>query len=121
MDLGRIKTRTSLIKTRRYIINTIRRPDFIVNDEIWMSASSIVYLFLDGVADYIQHSDLIETICMDIERTSKNMRDFVHHKMVMYIWIWMSELVESWIEFSIEQEEYEIASNLKNILDQNYV
>ena len=121
MDLGRTKTRTSLLKVRRYIINSIRRPDFIINDEIWLSVSSLVYLFLDGVVDYIQHNDLIESICIDIERTSKKIKEFVYHKMVMYIWIWLSELVESWIEFAIENEEYEIAANLQNIISQNYI
>lgn len=121
MSLGTIETRIGFIKTKRCIINTIKRPDFIIGDEIWLSVSGMVYLFLDGVVDYVLDNDSIASICIDIEKVSNNLKNFVYHKMVMYIWIWVSELVELWIELAVANEEYEMAANLQNIISQNYI
>lgn len=117
--------RKSLTKVRRFVVNSVKQPQFLLDPTstlttkslAWNGVYNILYLMLDGCTCRLIRKHEIDAIEIEVDRINADLRALVDDKQMLMIWIWIGELVEGWIKFAIENEEYEIAANLKKILD----
>lgn len=114
---------------KREIANTILMPDFLKDwsgsesDKGW--AYEIIYQILDlyysAVKREVQTSAFVKRTCFRIDRSSYELQKLLTPNQYLQTWLWIGSIIEVWIDFAVELEEYEVASNLKKILNSEYV
>ncbi len=114
---------------RQVIKKTIKRPDFL-NDPnnsfstkslTWTLTYNILILFNDVVVQDVVSNPRLNYISRLIMDSSEELTKFIDDKELLYIWLFIGELVDEWIEIAEEQEQYEVCANLKNLMKKCFV
>lgn len=113
---------------RSFVVKSIKQPEFLldpnsplsVKNLVWNRVHNILYEYMVGLSEVTLPNGRIKQTCEEIQRLNDDMANSVSDNDMMYIWLYIGELVESWIEKSIELEEYESSSNLKKLLENEY-
>lgn len=109
---------------RQTIKKTIKRPDFLSDPNnsfstkslTWTLTYSILTLFNDVIGNEIVSNPKLNYISKLIMDSSEELSKFIDDKELLYIWLFIGELVDEWIELAEEQEQYESCANLKNLM-----
>lgn len=113
---------------RSFAVKTIKQPNFLmdpnsplsVKNLIWNRVHNILYEYTVGLSEILLSNSRIKQTCEEIQKLNDDMANSVSDEDMMYIWLFLGETVESWIEKAIELEEYETSANLKKLLENEY-
>jgi len=108
--------------------DTVFLPEFVrewtapvdLKDKVSNIIFEILNLYYVGVSKDLLSNKRIKTICYQIDELSFEISEISTPHINIQCWLFIGETVEKWIEFSILEEEYESASNLKKILNSEY-
>ena len=108
----------------RYINVQMKKPQLnlpaSVMTRVWKYIHDMLYIYCDGLVDIVLSRTRIKNICDRISHLTDELRNNCDDKDHLFISIWISQTVESWVLRSVELEEYEMAENLSNILNWRY-
>lgn len=115
--------RKSLVKLRRDIIASVKQPHFLLDPNTplsqqslsWNSAYRILYAILDAVSGRLLERSEIRNIVIEITLADLELQRICSEKEHLLVWLFVGDLVESWIKEAVKVEEFEIAANLKAI------
>ena len=110
------------------ISDTVFLPEFIrewtapadLKDKVSNINFERLNLYYVGVSKEFLTNEHIKEICYEIDELSFEITDISTPNINIQCWLFIGETVEKWIEFSLLEEEYESASNLKKILNSEY-
>lgn len=120
--------KSNLSTLRRKIAKSIKQPKFLIDPSstlstknlTWNVVHNILYQFLDGVQPVVLSKSRVKFTCNEVAKLSDDLEAVISDKDLVYVWLYMGELVEEWIEWSVELDEFECAENLKKILNNEY-
>lgn len=118
-----------IVFLRKRCVVSLREPKFMENiilDNIvqraaWNISYEIVWKFTDVLGVDVLSKYRCLLISNEISELSEDLSRIVDSKTLLMIWLWIGELIESWIEWSIEDECYEAAENLKRLLTNSFL
>lgn len=113
---------------RSFAVKTIKQPQFLmdpnsplsVKNLIWNRVHNILYEYTIGLSEILLSNSRVRQTCEEVQRLNDDMANSVSDEDMMYIWLFLGETVESWIDKAIELEEYETSANLKKLLENDY-
>jgi hypothetical protein len=113
---------------RSFAVKTIKQPEFLIDPSsplsvknlVWNRVHNILYEYMVGITEILISNSRIKQTCEEIQKISDDMSNNISDNDMMYVWLFLGETVESWIEEAIELEEFECASNLKKLLENEY-
>jgi hypothetical protein len=113
---------------RSFAVKSIKQPEFLmdpnspisVKNLVWNRVHNILYEYTIGLSEILLTNSRIKQTCEEVQRINDDMANTISENDMMYIWLWLGETVESWIEKAIELEEYESSANLKRLLENEY-
>jgi hypothetical protein len=109
--------------------DTVFLPDFVrewnapgdTKDRLSHILFEILNFYYCGVTNYFLSNRKIKDTCYEIDELSFEITEITTPHINLQCWLFIGETVEKWIEFALNEEEYETASNLKKILNSEYV
>ena len=121
-----IKSNLTILRTK--VVKSIVQPDFLVDPSTtlsvknltWTLTRDILYHYLDALSDKVLTKSKIRFICNSIKLIVDQLTTILSDKDLMYLNMYLCEMVDSWVEWSIDLEEFETSQNLKNIFEENY-
>lgn len=112
----------------RQISSTIYVPDFLKdfqhphkNDIVEMTFEILNFYYTSSINPEFLHNRKIKRICKDIDMMSQILCDMAPSEIYLNSWLWIGDTVETWIKMAEQLEEFEVASNLKKVLNSEYV
>lgn len=111
---------------RSKIAETIILPNFLheynheLKDEIIACSWEMLDIYYKGVRDQLITNSTIKRLCRKIDQCSYNLLQITPPYLHLQIWLWIGETIEKWIEFAVTDEQYEVAANLKKLMDSEY-
>ncbi len=117
-----MKSKESTFK--QTIKRTIKRPDFLSDPNnsfstkslTWTLTYGILIHFNDVVVNEVVSNSKLNYISKLIMDSSEELSKFIDDKQLLYIWLFIGELIDDWIEMAEDEEQYEACANLKNLL-----
>lgn len=112
---------------RKEIAKTIDIPDFLkeLRNLGQQEVVEIVYKILDlyyrGVEPTFLEEKQISRLCRRIDWLSHELQKACEPKIYFKCWIWLGDTVTKWIDISLAVENYEAATNLRKLLNSEYV
>jgi len=111
------------------ISDTVFLPDFVrkwtspndIKDRLSHIIFEILNYYYVGVCQDFLTNRQIKDVCYEIDELSFEITEISSPHINLQCWLFIGETVEQWIEFALLEEEYEVASNLKKILNSEYV
>lgn len=109
---------------KKDLLDDIYRPDFLnggeVSDFTWSCINNILSVFINAVSEKILTNRQVNMAIKNIENTAEELDFLANENQVLLSWIYITTMVEKWIETVADLEYFEAASNLKKILDGIY-
>ena len=111
---------------RSEIAETIKMPLFLIDlqSEYRDEVIAICYKILDyhykGVQEEFLTDRQINRILHRVEILSIRLKDITDGSINLLSWIWINEVITKWIDLSLKYEEYEVATNLRKIINFEY-
>jgi len=113
---------------RSFAVKTIKQPGFLLDPNsalsiknlVWNRVHNILYEYMVGLTEILISNSRIKQTCEEVQKLNDDMANSISDNDMMYVWLWIGETVESWIEKAIDLEEFEAASNLKKLLENEY-
>jgi hypothetical protein len=108
------------------VAETIKLPQFLQvpmfanKDEAIDLVWSILDYYFQGCQDTFLTDKDIETICDCIDDLSSLLSDIITSKLYLQCWLFIGKTINQWIEFALQEELYEVATNLRKILNKEY-
>lgn len=112
------------LKTK--IANSIQMPIFLIElrSEHRDEVIDIVYKILDshykGVTDEFLNASATNRLLYKIEWQTIRLKEIVTPETHLNCWMWIGDTVNKWIEYSLQEEAYEVATNLRKIINFEY-
>lgn len=103
---------------KEYCRKTIIRPDWIEDDYRWVMTFHILKTyFAYCLTNEVIDKTIVGIICTDINYLWEDLRSEVTPQDYFLIWSYVSQILDEWLEISLQMEEFEVSQNLKNIFD----
>lgn len=110
------------------IAETIFLPDYLINwnerqevkDFIYSTVFEILNIYYSGVKSELLSERLVKRYCRRIDKLNDEAYEYMTPNINLQNWLWIGSTIESWIDFSLELEEYEAAANLRKLLNKEY-
>jgi hypothetical protein len=109
------------------IAKTILVPHFLYEwndqykDELVNLTFQILDLYYRGVNSDLLTNVQVKRICRKIDRLSAESITISPSHIHLQCWLWIGEMIEEWIQLAIFEEEFEVAANLRKLLNSEYV
>lgn len=106
---------------------TVQIPEFLdelkhpQRDEIVNGYYNILDIYFGGVYSGFLPNNTIRRWCRRIDTISNDLLEITPPQIHLNSWIWLGAVVELWIEYALQLEEYEVATNLRKLLNSEYV
>lgn len=98
----------------------LKVPVFANKDEVIDMVWSILDFYFSGCKNEFLDDDDVYAICNCIDDMSELLGEITTSKLYLQCWLWIGETVNTWIDFAIQEELYEVATNLRKILNKEY-
>lgn len=111
---------------RKEIADTIKMPIFLIDlksehrDEIVGISYKILDYHYKGVQDEFLNDKELNRILRRVESLSIRLREITDGNINLLSWIWINDVVTKWINLAINYEQYEVATNLRKIINFEY-
>lgn len=92
-----------------------------IKDLAYHLVFEILNLYYLGVESSFLDNKKIKKTCRKIDDLNYELAEISTPQVNLQNWLWIGETIEMWIEFSLESEEYEVATNLRKLLNSEYV
>jgi hypothetical protein len=76
--------------------------------------------FFRGVVPQFLHGRTIAAVCKKIDHLTYELSQLCDSQIYLQTWLFLGETIESWMQFAVEEEEFEVATNLRKILNMEY-
>ena len=109
------------------IADSIKMPHHLYNlssnfkDEIIAIAYKILDLHYRGVSEEFLSDSQINRVLSRIQFYSRKLKNICDTANYLQIWLWIGETTGNWLQWSIEEENFETATNLRKIINFEYV
>lgn len=106
---------------------TVQMPQFLDEfshpnkEEIVNGYYNILDIYFGGVYSNFLPNNTIRRWCRRVDIISNELLEITPPVIHLNSWIWIGGVVELWIEYSLQAEEYEVATNLRKLLNSEYV
>jgi len=113
---------------KKKIYKTIYMPDFLrawkCDTESKDIATAITFEILACYYKAIQPQLMtmirVRNLCKKIDDLSYDFSQISNSDIYLQNWLFIGQTVESWLEYAVEEEEYEVAANLRKLLNNEY-
>jgi hypothetical protein len=117
-----MKTKVSVEKKFKEFKNYCRvgivRPDFIPDDFRWAATYHILRTyFAYCITEKIIERSIVDIVCEDICFQKEELQSEFDHNDLLIQSLYITSVLEDWLELALELELFETAQNLKNIFD----
>ena len=110
------------------ISHTIYVPDYLrkwnADNEIKDLATTILFEMLDCYFNGVQVGFIsnrrVKSLCYKIDNLSYDFSRVSDPDIYLQNWLFIGTTVELWIEFAVDLEEFEVAANLRKLLNSEY-
>lgn len=108
------------------IAGTIEMPNFLYNvdgpdkDLIIATAFKLLDLHYKGVEAAFMTDEQIRRVLRRVDSYDLKLRAYASPRVCLKTWIWIGQTVGEWINDAIELEEFEVATNLRKIINSEY-
>jgi hypothetical protein len=110
------------------IAETIYVPDYLrkwkCDNEIKDLATTILFEMLDCYFNGVQFGFIsnrrVKSLCYKIDKLSYDFSQVSDPDIYLQNWLFIGTTVELWIEFAVDLEEFEVAANLRKLLNSEY-
>lgn len=92
-----------------------------IKDYAYKLAFDILNYYYKAVDREFLDNTRVRRICRRIDTLNGELIDITPPHINLQNWLWIGQTIELWIEYSLEAEEYEIATNLRKLLNSEYV
>lgn len=110
------------------IASTIFLPNFLKEslepntEDIIKLVFKILDLYHKGISEQnYMKPNMIWRVCSKIDHISMMLKDISSSDFYLQCWLFIGETVNEWISISIECEEFEVATNLRKLFNNEYV
>jgi hypothetical protein len=110
-----------------YALSTIKEIKLTLSPKLHYSqkkmvielVANIFYNYIDVIESSILSDKKISESLEDINRISGDISNILNDKDYLLTWIYIGDTIVLWQKRAVELEEYEIASNLKKLFNNN--
>ena len=110
------------------IADTIFIPKYLIDwnwplkkkDKAYDLIFEILHLYSLGVTQEFITGRRVEFICLKIDRLAKELADVSEAEIYLQDWFFIGQTIEKWLVFAIEEEEFEVATNLRKLMHSEY-
>ncbi len=121
-------TKRPINRLRSFAAKSIKQPEFLLDPNsplsiknlVWNRVHNILYEYMIGLTEILISNSRIKQTCEEVQKLNDDMANSISDNDMMYCWLFIGEVVESWIDKAIELELFESASNLKKLLENEY-
>jgi hypothetical protein len=114
-------------RLKQQIADSIKMPYELYNltsefkDEIIATTYKILDLHFKGVIEQFLSDSQVNRVLSRIEFYSRRLRSLTDSQLFLQLWLWIGQTTEEWLKWSLEEEHYECATNLRKIINFEYV
>lgn len=94
--------------------------DLEIKDCAYHIAFDILNLYYLGISTKFMTNRQIKKTCYGIDSLTYDLAQMSPPHINLLNWIWIGETIEKWIQFCVELEEYEAATNLRKLINSEY-
>jgi len=113
---------------KRKIAETIYVPDYLrkwksdvdIKDEVTTILFEILDCYFNGVVKEFISNRKVKILCFKIDTYSYDFSQLTDGEIYLQNWLFIGQTIELWIQFAIESEEFEVAANLRKLLNNEY-
>jgi hypothetical protein len=111
------------------IANTVQLPQFLkdwnecyeIKEEVYEIVYDILNEYYSGVKERFLGNYKIKKTCLNIDALSIKLTRLTPSVINLKCWLWIGDTIERWMHFSIAEELYETTTNLRKLLNSEYV
>lgn len=112
------KNKSKFKEYKSFCRNSIQRPEFIPDDFRWVMSYHILRTYYSyAITEQLIEEKIAQIICIDINYLWDDIKIETTPEDYFLIQTWVSQVLEEWLEISVDLELYEVSNNLKNLFD----
>lgn len=92
-----------------------------IKDTSYHIVFEILNVYYMGVTSDLLDNKKVKRLCRKIDRYNHELSELSPPHINLQNWLWIGDTIEKWIDFAVMNEEFEVAANLRKLLNSEYV